>query len=259
MTAPLRVYSQKITAFSGNCHFYVTFIKKLSFSQYPSLTMLQLKKTEPFATGGRRACYFHPDNPELCVKVARPDKHPSILRSVDPIWKRLRPVAYYDENLLDLKVQQIMEAKLGNTANAHFPKTQRLIKTDLGLGLVCELIRDHDGRISLSGKEFIMQHGFSNATDQALEELKNFITENFVLFRDPFPHNIVFQSRADGSLRAVIIDGLDRRVFLYPLFKKAAQKRAHKKFNRLMKGFKQAEKNAKNGIPPKSNGILLRR
>jgi hypothetical protein len=218
--------------------------------------MLQLKQTKPFAIGGRRACYSYPGKPNLCIKIARPDKHPIKLRSIDPVWKRIRPIAYYDENQLDLKVQKILDSKLGNAANTHFPKTHQLIETDLGMGLVCELIRDSDGRISLSGKEFIIEHGFTHATNLALEELKCFIVDHYVLFRDPFPHNIVFQAQVDGSLRAIIIDGLDRRVFLYPLFKKAAKKRAEKKYARLLKGLKRTRENVVNGIKPKPNGIL---
>lgn len=221
--------------------------------------MITLSQMKPFAVGGRRACYRHPNEPTRCIKVTLEEAEPGILRAADPWWKRLRPVDYYDENQLDLKILHLLEAKLGEDANRHFPKVYGLIDTNLGPGLETELICDADGQISYSGKEFTMKNGFTAASGKALEDLRRFIQQHLILFRDPFPHNIVFQAMKDGQMRAVIIDGLGRHVFLSPLLRKAAERRAQKKFDRLMKGLKRAEQNAIKGIQPKPNGILAHR
>jgi hypothetical protein len=221
--------------------------------------MILLNDSEPFAIGGRRACYRHPDDATRCIKLTLANADPVILRAADPWWKRLRPIKHYDENKIDSKIQHLLDSKLDTAANYHFPKIHGLVETDLGLGLETELICDADARISLSGKEFTMQNGLTEASEEALDNLRCFLVQHLILFRDPFPHNMVFQSLEGGRLRAVIIDGLGRHVFLSPILRNAAEKRVEKKFARLMKGLKRAEQNAIKGIQPKPNGMLAHR
>lgn len=221
--------------------------------------MISLQKASPFAIGGRRACYFHPDDTNLCIKVAREDKQPAMLRSVDPWWKRLRPIAYYDENILDLNIGLNLRAKLGTQATAHFPEIHDIVATDLGPGLVCELIRDPDGQISLSGKEYTLTYGLGTDVKDAVKVLRSFLSKHLILFRDPFPHNMALQQQEDGSLRAVVIDGLGRGAFLNPILKQSAHKRIDRKIDRLLKGLSRAQENKERGIPAKQNGLLLKR
>lgn len=221
--------------------------------------MISLSYETPFAMGGRRACYVHPDNRDRCIKVALPEAKPEMLHAKDPWWKRLRPVGYYNENLLDLKIHRLLAARLGESSHLHFPKVYGLVTTDLGQGLETDLIRDPDGRIALSGKEYTMQNGTTDASEQALLELREFLVNHLILFRDPFPHNVIFQSLSDGRLRAVIIDGVGRRVFLSPILRQSSQRRVKKKFARLLKGVLKTKQIAKNGVPQKQNGILLHR
>jgi hypothetical protein len=221
--------------------------------------MICLEQEQPFALGGRRACYFHPEDGSLCIKVARADKLPHMLRSVDPWWKRIRPASYYDENKLDMNIGHKLRARLGDAATDHFPSIHGTVETDLGIGLVCELIRDPDERISLSGKEYTLANGLRVEATDAIKELRSFLKKHLILFRDPFPHNIAIQEQTDGSVRAVIIDGLGRGAFLSPLFKDSARKRIDRKIDRLLKGMHRAESNKIKGVRPKQNGILLKR
>lgn len=221
--------------------------------------MICISKNQPFALGGRRACYRHPEDRARCIKVSLPDKQPLALRSVDPWWKRLRPVSYYDENLLDLRVYALLVKELGDRVSNHFQRIHGLVETDLGLGLDSELILDADGRVSLSSKEYIMQNGSSTKSQDAIQQLADFLVQHRILFRDPFPHNIVLQEQADGKLRAVIIDGLHRRVILPSIIRKTAEKRILRKTERLKKGLQRAEANARSGIAPKPNGMLSTR
>jgi len=221
--------------------------------------MICLQQEQPFAVGGRRACYFHPEDRGLCIKIARPDKLPHMLRSVDPWWKRVRPASYYDENMLDMNIGHKLRARLGDSATAHFPSIHGMVETDLGVGLVCELIRDPDERISLSGKEYTLANGLRTEATTAIKELRLFLSKHLILFRDPFPHNIAIQEQIDGSVRAVIIDGLGRGAFLSPLLKASARKRIDRKVDRLLQGMHRAESNKNRGVTPKQNGILLKR
>jgi hypothetical protein len=218
--------------------------------------MISLSQEEPFARGGRRACYRHPEHAERCIKIALEDKQPHMLRSVDPWWKRIRPSSYYDENEQDLRIYAQLDKRLGSLTHAHFPKIYGLVETDLGIGLESELIHDADGRISLSGKEYTMQNGLSSTSEEAIKNLSVFLVHYLILFRDPFPHNIVLQEQADASLRAVIIDGLGRKPFLSKIFRQTSGKRTLRKTDRLRKGLKRSEHNRQNGVKPKPNGML---
>lgn len=218
--------------------------------------MISLRQEKPFAKGGRRACYIHPEHKGRCIKVALEDKQPHMLRSIDPWWKRMRHSRYYDENEQDLRIYTQLNKRLGSLTDLHFPKIYGLVETDLGIGLESELIRDPDGRISLSGKEYTMRNGLPSASDAAIKRLSDFLIQNLILFRDPFPHNIVLQEQANTSLRAVIIDGLDRKPFLSRTFRQTSEKRTIRKIDRLRKGLKRSEHNRLNGIQPKANGML---
>ena len=35
--------------------------------------MINLEGVRPFAEGGNRVCYVHPNNKNLCLKVSKPD------------------------------------------------------------------------------------------------------------------------------------------------------------------------------------------
>ncbi|WP_445359081.1 YrbL family protein [Microbulbifer sp. ANSA005] len=41
--------------------------------------MINLSQSEPFASGGNRFCYRHPERSELCVKVMRPGRTAELL------------------------------------------------------------------------------------------------------------------------------------------------------------------------------------
>ena len=60
--------------------------------------MIKLNDLIPFAKGGNRMCFIHPDNPNRCLKVT----HPGILtkiRKSKPWYKQLRSIESFDDNL----------------------------------------------------------------------------------------------------------------------------------------------------------------
>ena len=60
--------------------------------------MINLNGITPFAEGGNRMCYVHPDNPNRCLKVI----HPGLLEKIkeNKSWyKRFRSLESFDDNL----------------------------------------------------------------------------------------------------------------------------------------------------------------
>ena len=59
---------------------------------------LCLEGRAPFAEGGNRVCFVHPDDEGLCVKVVKAGSV-AALRGKRSFWKNLRPDSYFDDNL----------------------------------------------------------------------------------------------------------------------------------------------------------------
>ncbi len=229
--------------------------------QLHTRSMIHLSKCSPFAIGGRRICYLHPDDDTLCIKILRKDKLPKDLKRADPWWKQLRSASIYDENINDLKNHIKMVARSESQLVEHIPKVHGIIPTDLGAGLVVELIRDADGSISLSLKEYIAKHGFDQAAEQALERLKTFLIEQLIPFRDPFPHNIALRAGQGTHLDAYVIDGLGNSSLLSfaQHIRPLARRHITKKCQRLDKAIQRTVKNRDNQVAFGSKGMLLRR
>jgi hypothetical protein len=223
--------------------------------------MLDLAHTEPFAIGGRRNCFVHPDDDSRCVKVIPPDKRPALLRQSQVWWKRFHRDQYYDENVQDLRIYRYLLARCGEQLHQHLPRVFGFVETDIGEGLEVELIRDADGRISLSGKEYTIENGITETTLRAIDELEAFLIQHGIQFRDPFPHNLTFQESPDGGLRLFVVDGLARAPWgpLSLLPRSLLADRIRKKIARLRKGLKRTDDNRKAGVTPKTKGLLLKR
>ena len=82
-------------------------------------------------------------------------------------------------------------------------------ETDLGAGLVSELVRDDSGKIARSAKEYLINEGRSESFNRVLEEFSNRWVELSLPSRQLLPHNIVVQCDSQGqAVRLVVIDGL---------------------------------------------------
>lgn len=223
--------------------------------------MIELSRQEPFAIGGRRLCYVHPDDDTHCIKVSLRDKQPKVLKQSYPWWKRLHSDAYYDENVQDLKIYRHLHWRCGDVIHAHLPRVYGFVKTDLGPGLEMRLVRDADGRISLSGKGYTLANGITGRPLGALDELEDFLIRQKIQLRDPFPHNLVYQTRDDGQVRVFIVDGLARRTLLPFAWLPHSwmRQRVEKKMARLREGLEKIERNRVAGRTPLPKGLLLKR
>lgn len=173
------------------------------------MTVLTLSSSTPFAQGGNRLCFVHPHDPDRCIKVQRPDFTPADRRRKKGGIKRLRPVRHFDDNLEDFRVYGRLQQRLGEQLTQHLPACYGFEQTDMGPGLVSELIRDDDGAISQTLKYTLWREGDTSEHRHAIAALVHFWCEFCVPSRDLILHNLVVQRRADGGIRRiVVIDGL---------------------------------------------------
>ena len=199
--------------------------------------MLKLSDLQPFARGGNRLCYVHPEDPGLCVKVRRPDFTLRDRRRQKGFPKNLRPLSSFDDNLEEERVMRELERHYGEVVFKHVSRCYGLVETDMGKGLVSELIRDGSGRISQTLKKYLWDCGLTSAVDQAIDNLIAFWAEARVPSRDLLLHNIVVQQDHAKIVRLVVIDGLGSSGFL-PLWRMPGVVQDHKVRRKLV-NFKQ--------------------
>lgn len=224
--------------------------------------MIQLARKEPFARGGNRLCYIHPEKGSRCIKVRRPDFTLADCRRKKGFPKNLRPLSYFDDNLEEFKVISHLLKTRGNEVCHHIYQCYGFVDTDLGRGLDTELIKDADGRISLSLKQFIWENGFDSACREAVVALTDFWMKYLIPSRDLLTHNVVVQLDADNRIsRLVVIDGLGS-TGLVPfewLPRSLQQRRVSERVRRFEARIEEFVKNCQIGKQPSRVGMLLHR
>lgn len=166
---------------------------------------LVLGNSQPFGMGGRRVCYVHPLDPKKCIKVLRTDAKRTI-RVKQGLLHRFRRT--YDNNAHEMRVLTRLEHRVGSQMASHLPRSYGMAKTDLGPGLVLDLVRDHDDQISLSVRQLITMGQNLSTLWPAFNDLGEFLLHHNILTRHILDHNIAAQKRGDGTFSFYIIDGL---------------------------------------------------
>lgn len=163
---------------------------------------------QAFARGGNRDCYRYPGQPDRCIKLLRADRSPAIRRAQKGFPKNLRPLASFDENLEEYRVLTGIARRHGAEALALVPRCFGFVTTRQGEGLCTELIRDDDGRIAITLKQYLWQQGVTPAIRQCIEQFLQQWVALGMPSRHLLLHNILVQQAAGEPRRLVVIDGL---------------------------------------------------
>ena len=102
--------------------------------QFTGKPVIVLRDQEPFASGGNRLCFRHPENSKHCLKVIRPDRTPAIRRAEKRFPKNLRPLSTYDENLAEAEILRYLHNNYPIQITQHLPRSFGLVRTDIGTG-----------------------------------------------------------------------------------------------------------------------------
>jgi len=226
-----------------------------SHTQSPS--PLRIGHLNPLSKGGHRTCYPHPEDPGQCIKILHQPWREIERRQRDPL-RYFRRRRNYDENLAELLELQKLEAKLGAAMAEHFPICHGFVETDLGEGLAVEQIQDYDGSTSISLKAYLWTDGWNPQIKETVDHFWNFLKENGVLVRDPFPHNLLVQRlNPEGALRIKQIDGFGASDFLP--FSRILSKYRNRKLDgrrkRMQRQITKQLERIKRGEEPKGKGL----
>lgn len=182
---------------------------------------LVLFKSEPFAKGGYRHCYVHPDNADLCVKA--------VARIEDPKCDTAQRHEIAD--CLWLKKHW------SDALSERIPAFEGIVDTDRGVGIVMRLCRDSDGRISRDLAKIIQERGLAPPLVRAVDDLERWLRKHRLLTRDTAPKNVAAVHSGGDRWTLVIIEAWRHRRWhwlarLHPLFADWLIRRQMRKFRR---------------------------
>ena len=144
--------------------------------------------SQPIGKGRERACYVHPEDPRLAIKIP-----------TGPVTSQTeREIKFYK----GLK-------KRGLIDNVHIPKYFGICETSIGPGIVVELIRNYDGEIARPLNWYLAQGVPVEEFESYLEQLKQSFLQDLIIFNhDMQIGNLLFHKTSMGSAQLVAIDGL---------------------------------------------------
>ena len=204
--------------------------------------MIELGPPEmAFARGGNRLCYVDPRDDRRCIKVLRQDHDPAWRRARKRFPKNMRSLSSFDDNLQEFQVYEKVARFIGEPAWQVASRCYGFVDTTQGKGLCSELIRDDNGLIAISLKQYVWEYGITKELSESVSCFSLLWRQLGMPSRNLLLHNIVVQ-RAKGAItRLVVIDGLGwagampLAYWLQPL----ARYRAGRKIQSLYRGIEQ--------------------
>lgn len=218
---------------------------------------LALRGRKPFASGGNRWCFVHPDDSMICVKVPHPEVSLAEKRRRKGLKGRLKPASAFDENASERRTLIALERQIGPTLAQHVPRYLGMVPTDMGEGIQVEMIRSADGSIALPLKQVLWEEQLSPPLEQALTRFSRFWIEHRVPSRALLLHNLLVQVRS-GELRLWVIDGIGSSDLLpfTRLNRRLAQRKAERKIADLHERIAVLLEKRRTGADPGRHGFL---
>ena len=144
--------------------------------------------SEPLGKGRERTCYQHPHDASRLIKIPSTDINTQTRREID-FYRRLQ--------------------RRGGVQYTQIPAFYGSVETNLGQGIVVDLISDIDGSVSKTMRWYLERDMSIQAFEPYLDELRAFLLRNEVIINhDLVLGNILLQKYAQDRQRLVIIDGI---------------------------------------------------
>ncbi len=174
--------------------------------------MINLEGVRPFAEGGNRVCYIHPNNKSLCLKISK-QQVVKKMRSDAPWYKKLRSEQSFDDNYREERAYQQRAVKENpQKIWRHLAKWYEFVETSKGLASCTELITNND-KVAINLEEYLFSKGRTSEINEALKEFEMFLKETKLLTKNIIPHNLAVKE-TDSGLTLKIIDGLGCMSFI---------------------------------------------
>jgi hypothetical protein len=169
--------------------------------------VLQLKHREPLTYGRSRLVFEHPDDPDLIIKVIRPEVVDERFGAKTKWYKKRRRFGRFIS--YKREVQEFLAIHEGHdTSHPFLQPIVGFARSDHGLGLVLEAMRGSDGKLAPNLSILIREGRFDAAAREALQDFLDQLLNCDVIISDLNPGNLVYAEQAGSGLGFVLIDGL---------------------------------------------------
>jgi hypothetical protein len=175
--------------------------------------MLQIN-TDPVGKGKERACFVHPDDPQKAIKISLGDVS--------------------EQSRREIKFYQKLQKRGGG--DPHIPRFYGLCDSNLGQGIVVDMIRDQDGEISRPLNWYLAEGYPIEDFEPYLDELQQSFLQNLIIFNhDMTVGNLLFQKVSASAARLVAIDGLGDVVALdwFDVFPSLVRRKISRRWKRF--------------------------
>ncbi|WP_104733891.1 YrbL family protein [Hanstruepera ponticola] len=162
--------------------------------------MIEIKDTHFIQDGTYQACYRHPENKKLCIKISKLELSKSRLLNE---LKHFKKISKRNYNKFDYMF---------------FTKYHGQVDTNLGIGYVFDLITDETtSQISRTMKYYILNPNPKITDDilrKAFDDLINLMVKHRIIANDLRSKNICCKIFKDESMKMIIVDGIGHRDFI---------------------------------------------
>jgi len=162
--------------------------------------MVDLESSPIIGRGLHRVCYAHPRNPNLCIKVLLP------LDSREPLIEAEREANYYRF----LRKRGVPWTML--------PEFHEEVSTTRGKGYVFDLVRDYDGAVSKSLRDYLSSPPetmkYAIALSAAFDLLRDYLLQWKIITMTIKAKNILYRKISDTEGRLVIVDNIGNSDFI---------------------------------------------
>lgn len=173
--------------------------------------MIELGTCTPIAIGQLRKIYQHPGEPDLLIKVVRPEAIAARWGGARRWYKRIPRALHYTGYVRELKEYIAIQARTPN-GNPPIARMVGIVDTDVGLGLVSEKVRDDSGAAGPTLAKLYERHrGFAPWMDDALAVFLRGLQDCNVIVGDLHAWNLVYGSDSRGGPRLVLVDGFGEK------------------------------------------------
>ncbi len=174
--------------------------------------MIDLNGVTPFAEGGNRRCFVHPNNPNRCLKVIHSGLLQTIMKN-KPWYKKLRSAESFDDNLRERDAYNQKALRNDNSETwKHLAKWYGMVETTIGAASETELIKN-ENLVAETLESYLFANGFTDEIKLSIEQFHDWLRKNLILTKNLIPHNLVLK-RVNNDIIIKIVDGLGSQAFI---------------------------------------------
>ena len=174
--------------------------------------MIDLNGVTPFAEGGNRRCFVHPNNPNRCLKVIHSGLLQTIMKN-KPWYKKLRSAESFDDNLRERDAYNQKALRNDNSETwKHLAKWYGMVETTIGAASEAELIKN-ENLVAETLESYLFANGFTDEIKLSIEQFHDWLRKNLILTKNLIPHNLVLK-RVNNDIIIKIVDGLGSQAFI---------------------------------------------